>query len=71
MVDQLLAGLVANDFYIVWPDAAGIIKDDRYHARWAMDDLIHHRPARSRRHPEYAEAFERVIQESESPGVRF
>ena len=57
VVDFMLEGLAANDFYILCPDNDTTRAQDEKRMRWAMEDIIQNRPALSRWHPDYAEAF--------------
>ena len=54
MVERLNAG----DFYILCPDNDVDRPTDEKRMAWAIGDIIENRPALSRWHPEYAEAFE-------------
>ena len=56
-VDFLLAGLVRDDFYILCPDNDTPRRLDERRMEWAMGDIIHNRPALSRWHKDWAEAF--------------
>ena len=57
VVDFMLDGLAANDFYILCPDNDTTRAQDEKRMRWAMEDVIQNRPALSRWHPDHAEAF--------------
>ena len=57
VVDFLLARLAEGDFYILCPDNAVTREMDNRRIRWAADDLILNRPALSRWHPDYKDAF--------------
>ncbi len=56
-VDFMLAGLEAGDFYILCPDNDVTRALDERRIAWAAGDIIHNRPALSRWHPDWAEAF--------------
>lgn len=58
VADFLLAGLENGDFYILCPDNETPRALDNKRMAWAMGDLIEGRPALSRWHPDYAEAFD-------------
>src|SRR5262249_23870294 len=58
VVEFLLAGMGRGDFYIICPDNAVTREMDNRRMQWAMEDLIKNRPALSRWHPDFAEAFE-------------
>ena len=53
----MLASLDKDDFYILCPDNDVARPLDELRMRWAGDDVIKNRPALSRWHPDYAEAF--------------
>jgi NAD(P)-dependent dehydrogenase (short-subunit alcohol dehydrogenase family) len=56
-VDFMLERLEAGDFYILCPDNDVARPVDERRIAWAAGDLIENRPALSRWHPDYAEAF--------------
>ena len=58
VVDFLLQGIAAGDFYILCPDNDVDRAADNKRMAWAMGDLIHNRPPLSRWHPDFAQAFE-------------
>ncbi len=60
-VDFMMQGLAAGDFYILCPDEDVDRPLDQKRMQWAMGDLIENRPALSRWHPDYAEAFAAFI----------
>jgi NAD(P)-dependent dehydrogenase (short-subunit alcohol dehydrogenase family) len=53
--------LAAGDFYILCPDNDVPRALDERRILWAAGDVIHNRPALSRWHPEYAEAFKEFV----------
>lgn len=57
VVDFLLARMAEGDFYILCPDNAVTREMDNRRMRWAMDDIVKNRPALSRWHPDYKDAF--------------
>lgn len=57
VVDRLLAGLAARDFYILCPDNETSPEQDKRRILWAAGDLVENRPALSRWHPEWQNAF--------------
>ena len=59
VVDFMLAALSRGDFYILCPDNEVTREMDERRMAWAMGDIIENRPALSRWHPDYKEAFER------------
>jgi NAD(P)-dependent dehydrogenase (short-subunit alcohol dehydrogenase family) len=56
-VDFLLAGMARGDFYILCPDNETTRAQDEKRIAWAAGDLIENRPALSRWHPDFSEAF--------------
>lgn len=58
VVDFMLQSLEADDFYILCPDNDVTREMDERRIQWNADDLIKNRPALSRWHPNYADAFE-------------
>ena len=57
VVDFMLTGLAANDFYILCPDNEVSRETDLKRIRWAAGDILEGRPALSRWHPDHAAAF--------------
>lgn len=55
--DFMMDKLDIGDFYILCPDNDVPRALDEKRMRWAMDDIIENRPALSRWHPDYADAF--------------
>jgi len=55
--DFLLDRLAAGDFYILCPDNDVPRALDEKRILWAAGDIVENRPALSRWHPDYAEAF--------------
>ena len=58
VADFLVEHLARGTFYILCPDNAVSREMDERRMQWAIDDVIQNRPALSRWHPDYAEAFE-------------
>ena len=56
-VDFMMERLAAGDFYILCPDNDVPRALDEQRILWAAGDIIENRPALSRWHPDYAEAF--------------
>jgi NAD(P)-dependent dehydrogenase (short-subunit alcohol dehydrogenase family) len=56
-VDFMIASLEAGDFYILCPDNDVPRSLDERRMLWAIGDIVENRPALSRWHPNYAEAF--------------
>jgi len=63
VVDFMLRGIAAGDFYILCPDNETSTEQDRRRIRWAADDIAENRPALSRWHPDWREAFARHMAE--------
>jgi NAD(P)-dependent dehydrogenase (short-subunit alcohol dehydrogenase family) len=61
VIDFMLESLGRGDFYILCPDNDVARETDERRVRWAADDLIRNRPALSRWHPDYADAFARFM----------
>ena len=57
VVDFMMARLEAGDFYILCPDNDVPRSLDERRILWAAGDIVENRPALSRWHPDYAEAF--------------
>ncbi|WP_437682083.1 SDR family NAD(P)-dependent oxidoreductase [Sorangium sp. So ce131] len=57
VVDLMIDSMGRGDFYVLCPDNAVTREVDERRIQWAADDLIRNRPALSRWHPDYAEAF--------------
>ena len=56
-VDFMIQSLDAGDFYILCPDNDVPRSLDERRMLWAIGDIVENRPALSRWHPDYAEAF--------------
>ena len=57
VVEYMLEGLAAGDFYILCPDNEVTRAIDIKRMRWSAGDIIEGRPALSRWHPDHAAAF--------------
>jgi NAD(P)-dependent dehydrogenase (short-subunit alcohol dehydrogenase family) len=57
VVDFLLPALARGDFYILCPDNEVTRAIDEKRIRWAADDIVENRPALSRWHPDFKDAF--------------
>ena len=66
MIDAMGSG----DFYILCPDNAVTREIDEKRVQWAAEDLIKNRPALSRWHPDYKDAFQRFMTEKHRVGPR-
>jgi NAD(P)-dependent dehydrogenase (short-subunit alcohol dehydrogenase family) len=61
-IDSMIERLEAGDFYILCPDNDVPRQLDERRMMWAAGDVIENRPALSRWHPDYAEAFASFIE---------
>jgi NAD(P)-dependent dehydrogenase (short-subunit alcohol dehydrogenase family) len=61
VVDFMLASLARGDFYILCPDNETERRTDERRMAWAMGDIIENRPALSRWHPDYGQAFSEFL----------
>jgi len=61
VVDLLLEGMALGDFYILCPDNDVTREIDEKRIRWAAEDVILNRPALSRWHPDFKEAFAKYM----------
>jgi len=57
VVDMLVAGMAAGDFYIICPDNDVTRDVDNRRILWAAEDMIRGRPALSRWHPDCQDEF--------------
>jgi len=57
-VDFMMQSLERGDFYILCPDGAVTRDMDERRMEWAANDIIQNRPALSRWHPDYKDAFD-------------
>ena len=65
-IDFMAERLAAGDFYILCPDNDVPRSLDERRILWAAGDIVENRPALSRWHPDYAEAF-KAFAEGSSP----
>jgi NAD(P)-dependent dehydrogenase (short-subunit alcohol dehydrogenase family) len=61
VVDMLIEGIGRGDFYILCPDNEVTRDIDNRRILWAAQDITESRPALSRWHPDYGEAFARFL----------
>ena len=61
VVDRLLDGIARDEFYILCEDNETTRDQDEKRILWAAQDIIESRPALSRWHPDYKDAFERFM----------
>ena len=57
VVDELVARMASNDFYVICPDNDVTREMDRRRLQWNTDDVLQNRPALSRWHPDHAADF--------------
>ena len=57
VVEFMLESLARGDFYILCPDNETERRTDERRMAWAIGDIIENRPALSRWHPDYSQAF--------------
>jgi NAD(P)-dependent dehydrogenase (short-subunit alcohol dehydrogenase family) len=62
-VDFMIERLESNDFYILCPDNDVKRPLDERRILWAAGDIVENRPALSRWHPDYADAFTSFVKE--------
>jgi NAD(P)-dependent dehydrogenase (short-subunit alcohol dehydrogenase family) len=62
-VDFMIERVSAGDFYILCPDNDVPRQLDQRRILWAAGDIVENRPALSRWHPNYGEAFARFVEE--------
>jgi NAD(P)-dependent dehydrogenase (short-subunit alcohol dehydrogenase family) len=62
-VDFMIERVEAGDFYILCPDNDVPRKLDERRILWAAGDIVENRPALSRWHPDYAEAFAAFVKD--------
>jgi NAD(P)-dependent dehydrogenase (short-subunit alcohol dehydrogenase family) len=63
-VDFMIERVAAGDFYILCPDNDVPRQLDERRILWAAGDIVKNRPALSRWHPDYAEAFAAFVKGS-------
>jgi NAD(P)-dependent dehydrogenase (short-subunit alcohol dehydrogenase family) len=61
VIDTLVAGMAAGDFYIICPDNDVTRDIDNRRILWAAEDIIRNRPALSRWHPDYESEFATLL----------
>ena len=59
----MLESLGRGDFYILCPDNETERATDERRMAWAVGDIIENRPALSRWHPDYKDAFAKFLTE--------
>ena len=63
VIDRLLQGMAAGDFYIICPDNEVTRQIDNRRIQWAAEDIVYNRPALSRWHPDYKDEFAAFLAE--------
>jgi NAD(P)-dependent dehydrogenase (short-subunit alcohol dehydrogenase family) len=63
VIDMLMTGMAAGDFYILCPDNDVTREMDIKRITWAAQDITQNRPPLSRWHPDYTDAFARFMRE--------
>jgi NAD(P)-dependent dehydrogenase (short-subunit alcohol dehydrogenase family) len=61
VIDMLIEGMGKGDFYVLCPDNEVTREIDNRRIQWAAHDIIENRPALSRWHPDYKDAFDRFL----------
>ncbi len=64
VVEYMIESLAGDDFYIICPDNDTPRELDNKRMQWGVDDMIKNRPALSRWHPDYVQAYEDFMQQS-------
>ena len=59
VVDTLIEGTDRGSFYIICPDNEVTTSQDKFRILWGAEDLTEDRPALSRWHPDWSDAFAR------------
>jgi NAD(P)-dependent dehydrogenase (short-subunit alcohol dehydrogenase family) len=62
VAERLIQGLERNEFYILCQDNETTRDQDERRILWAAGDLVENRPALSRWHPDYKEAFDAFME---------
>jgi NAD(P)-dependent dehydrogenase (short-subunit alcohol dehydrogenase family) len=61
VIDMLVDSMGKGDFYVLCPDNEVTRATDERRIAWAAGDIVENRPALSRWHPDYKQAFERFL----------
>lgn len=62
VVAFLMSALEQGDFYVLCPDNETAREMDEKRIRWAAEDIIENRPPLSRWHPDYKDAFAKIME---------
>jgi len=65
VIDMLVEGMARGDFYILCPDNEVTREIDNRRIVWAAQDITRNRPALSRWHADYKEAFDEFLRRDE------
>ena len=65
VIDLLVTGMAQNEFYILCPDNEVTREVDHRRILWAANDIVASRPALSRWHADYKDAFEKFLHAKE------
>jgi hypothetical protein len=63
VIDMLIDSVNRGDFYVLCPDNEVTREIDNRRILWAAQDITQNRPALSRWHPEYKEAFAEFLRD--------
>lgn len=63
VVDRLVAGVEAGDFYLICPDGTVTPELDAARILWSAGDMTENRPALSRWHPDWKDRFDAFAKE--------
>src|SRR5262245_47874492 len=61
VVDRMIEGVAAGDFYIICPDGTVSSELDAARILWGAQDMIENRPALSRWHPDWKSRFDTFV----------
>ncbi len=68
VVEFMEAGMAAGNFYLLCPDNEVTPEMDHRRMLWATGDVVENRPALSRWHPDFKEAFAAYMRGVKTPG---
>jgi NAD(P)-dependent dehydrogenase (short-subunit alcohol dehydrogenase family) len=61
VIDLLIEGMGKGDFYVLCPDNEVTREIDNRRIQWTAQDIVENRPALSRWHPDYKDAFDEFL----------
>jgi NAD(P)-dependent dehydrogenase (short-subunit alcohol dehydrogenase family) len=64
VIDRMIEGIAADEFYILCQDNETSREQDERRILWAAGDIVENRPALSRWHPDWQDAFARFMTRS-------